>query len=46
MSGIAVDGDLVVLKAASPIQPTAIIALDPGSGGWRLLRVPCLRRKR
>jgi dipeptidyl aminopeptidase/acylaminoacyl peptidase len=39
MSGIAVDGDLVVLKAASPIQPTAIIALDPGSGGWRLLRV-------
>jgi dipeptidyl aminopeptidase/acylaminoacyl peptidase len=38
MSGVAVDGERVVLRAASPTEPPAIVELDPASGTWIVLR--------
>ncbi len=38
MSGLAVDGDRVVMRAASPTTPAAVIDLDPASGSWTELR--------
>ena len=38
MSGIAVDGDRVVFRAASPTAPSAIVELDVGSGEPTVLR--------
>jgi dipeptidyl aminopeptidase/acylaminoacyl peptidase len=37
MSGIAVDGDIVVLRAASPSAGSAVIELDPATGTWTTL---------
>jgi dipeptidyl aminopeptidase/acylaminoacyl peptidase len=38
MSGIAVDGERVVLRAASPSAGSAVIELDPATGEWTTLR--------
>jgi len=37
MSNIAVDGDRVVLRAASPTASPAVVELDPSSGAWTVL---------
>ena len=39
MSNIAVDGDRVVLRAASPTASPAVVELDPSSGAWTVLRL-------
>jgi dipeptidyl aminopeptidase/acylaminoacyl peptidase len=38
MSGITVDGDVAVLRAASPSAPSSVIELDPATGSWTSLR--------
>jgi dipeptidyl aminopeptidase/acylaminoacyl peptidase len=38
MSGLSVDGDVVVLRGASPSSGAAIVELDPASGRWSSLR--------
>jgi dipeptidyl aminopeptidase/acylaminoacyl peptidase len=38
MSSLVVDGDLVVLRAASPTSPFAIVELDPATGATTVLR--------
>jgi dipeptidyl aminopeptidase/acylaminoacyl peptidase len=38
MAFLAVDGDRVVVRAASPTSPPAIVELDPDSGAWVALR--------
>jgi dipeptidyl aminopeptidase/acylaminoacyl peptidase len=38
MSGIAVDGAVVVLRVASPTEPSSIIELDPATGARTELR--------
>jgi dipeptidyl aminopeptidase/acylaminoacyl peptidase len=38
IGSIAVDGDRVIVRAASPISPSAIVELDPYSGATAVLR--------
>jgi dipeptidyl aminopeptidase/acylaminoacyl peptidase len=38
MAYLAVDGDRVVMRAASPTSPPAIVELNPESGAWTVLR--------
>jgi dipeptidyl aminopeptidase/acylaminoacyl peptidase len=38
MSALAVDGDRVVLRAASPTSPSAIVELNPADGATTVLR--------
>jgi dipeptidyl aminopeptidase/acylaminoacyl peptidase len=38
MSGLVVDGDRFVLRAASPTSPSAIVELDPATGATTVLR--------
>jgi dipeptidyl aminopeptidase/acylaminoacyl peptidase len=38
MGWLSVDGDRLVLRAASPASPAAIVELDPRSGRWTELR--------
>jgi dipeptidyl aminopeptidase/acylaminoacyl peptidase len=38
MSGLTLDGDRVVMRAASPTTPAAVIDFDPASGSWTELR--------
>jgi dipeptidyl aminopeptidase/acylaminoacyl peptidase len=38
MAYLAVDGDRIVLRAASPTSPPAVVELDPESGAWTVLR--------
>jgi dipeptidyl aminopeptidase/acylaminoacyl peptidase len=38
MSGIAVDGDTVVLRAASPSAASAVVELIPATGKWTTIR--------
>jgi dipeptidyl aminopeptidase/acylaminoacyl peptidase len=38
LSGLAADGDRLVMRAASPASATAIVELDTSSGEWSALR--------
>jgi dipeptidyl aminopeptidase/acylaminoacyl peptidase len=38
IGSIAVDGDRIVLRGASPMSPSAIVELDPATGATTLLR--------
>ena len=38
MSNLEVDGERVVLRAASPTEPPAVLELDPTDGTWTVLR--------
>jgi len=38
MSGVAIDGDVAVLRAGSPSAPSSVIELDPSTGRWTGLR--------